>query len=48
MTGLALSMYLIPGMMVGVEIQRHPDSGAPVFILDLLIVRLMFEVLTEE
>jgi hypothetical protein len=46
--GLAVGLYFIPGMMVGVEIQAHPDTGNNVFILDLFIVRLMFEVLTEE
>jgi hypothetical protein len=38
-----IGFYLISGMMLGVEIQRNPNTGNPVLVLDLLIVRLMFE-----
>ena len=48
MNGLALGFYLIPGMMLGIEIQRNPENDNPVLVFDLLIVRLMFEALIDE
>ena len=48
MRGLSVGLYFIPGMMVGVEIQTHPETGNNVFILDLFIVRLMFERLGDD
>lgn len=39
----SIGFYFIPGMMLGVEIQRNPNTDNPVLILDLLILRLMFE-----
>ena len=45
---MAIGFYFIPGMMVGVEIQTHPENGNNVFILDLFIVRLMFEILGDD
>lgn len=44
---MAIGLYFIPGMMVGVEFQTHPDNGNTVFIVDLFIVRLMFEKITD-
>jgi hypothetical protein len=45
---MEIGIYFISGMMVGVEIQRHPETDNPVFILDLFIVRLMFERITDD
>jgi len=42
--GLSIQFYLIPGLMFGVEMQRTPDEGKPVFVVDFFILRLMFEV----
>lgn len=39
----SLSFYLIPGVMLGVEMQKNPDTDNSVFIIDLFIVRFMFE-----
>jgi hypothetical protein len=39
----SVSFYLIPGVMLGAEMQRNPDTDNHVFIIDLFIVRFMFE-----
>jgi hypothetical protein len=39
----SVSFYLIPGVMLGAEMQKNPDTDASVFIIDLFIVRFMFE-----
>jgi hypothetical protein len=44
----SISFYLIPGVMLGIEIQKRPDTGSSVLVIDLLIVRLMFEVENED
>ena len=45
---MAIGIYFITGMMVGIELQRNPETGNPVLIIDLFIVRLMFEALGDE
>jgi hypothetical protein len=44
----SISFYLISGMMVGVEIQKRLDTGNRVLVIDLFIVRFMFEKESEE
>ena len=44
MKGLSIGFYLIPGLMFGVELQKTPDEGKPILVVDLFILRLMFEV----
>jgi len=43
MNGFSVSFYFISGVMLGVEIQREPEDGKPIFVIDLFVVRLMFE-----
>jgi hypothetical protein len=43
MTGFSISFYFISGMMLGVEIQRMPEDDKPILVIDLLILRMMFE-----
>ena len=43
---MAIGIYFITGMMVGIEFQTNPETGSSVLVLDLFIVRLMFERLT--
>lgn len=45
---MAIGIYFITGMMVGIELQRNPETDNPVLIIDLFIVRLMFEALGDE
>jgi len=43
MNGFSVSFYLISGIMLGVEIQRMPEDAKPIFVIDLFVLRLMFE-----
>ena len=45
---MAIGIYFITGMMVGIELQRNPETDNSVLIIDLFIVRLMFEALGDE
>jgi len=44
----AISFYLITGMMLGIEIQKDPEDGHSVLVIDLFIARFMFEVFPDE
>ena len=48
MKTFAISFYFITGAMVGVELQRRSETGAPVLVIDLFILRVMFEVEDED
>jgi hypothetical protein len=48
MRSFAISYYFISGVMVGVELQKRLDTGNPVLVIDLFIVRFMFEVEDED
>lgn len=43
-----IGFYLITGMMLGIELQRNPNTDNPVLVIDLLIARFMFEYGTED
>jgi hypothetical protein len=45
---MAIGIYFITGMMVGIEWQSNPETGSTVLVLDLFIVRLMFERITAD
>lgn len=45
---MAIGIYFITGMMVGIEFQTNTETNNSVLVLDLFIVRLMFERLTVE
>ena len=44
----SISFYFISGVMLGIEMQRRLDTDSPVLVIDLLIVRFMFEVENED
>jgi hypothetical protein len=48
MKSFAISYYFISGVMVGVELQKRLDTGNSVLVIDLFIVRFMFEVEDED
>jgi hypothetical protein len=48
MRSFAISYYFISGVMVGVELQRRLDTGNSVLVIDLFIVRFMFEAEDED
>jgi hypothetical protein len=48
MRSFAISYYFISGVMVGVELQKRIDTGNSVLVIDLFIVRFMFEVEDED
>jgi len=48
MRSFAISYYFISGVMVGVELQKRLDTGKSVLVIDLFIVRFMFEVEDED
>jgi hypothetical protein len=48
MRSFAISYYFISGVMVGVELQKRLDTGNSVLVIDLFIVRFMFEVEDED
>ena len=48
MRSFAISFYFISGVMVGVELQKRLDTGNSVLVIDLFIVRFMFEVEDED
>jgi hypothetical protein len=45
---MAIGIYFITGMMVGIELQRNPETDNSVLVFDLFIVRLMFEKITDD
>lgn len=45
---MAIGVYFITGMMAGIEWQQNPETGSTVFVIDLFIVRLMFERITRD
>jgi len=44
----SISFYFISGVMLGIEMQSRLDTDSPVLVIDLLIVRFMFEVENED
>jgi hypothetical protein len=48
MKSFAISYYFISGVMVGVELQKRLDTGNSVLVIDLFIMRFMFEVEDED
>lgn len=39
---MALQVYLISGVMLGVEVTEDVETGGPAVVVDLLVVRLVF------
>ena len=43
---LAITLYPITGVMLGIEMQQDEDSS--VLVIDILILRIMFEWIQDE
>lgn len=43
---LAISLYPITGVMLGIEIQQ--DEVGSVLVIDILLIRIMFEWITDD